>query len=57
MKLFWFLGHFGLAHTDYSPGESTDGYQIAEPISIVSRGVQILIHLQMPCIRTKMDQN
>ena len=37
MKLFWFLGHFGLAHTDNSPGESSDGYQIADPISIVSR--------------------
>ena len=37
MKLFWFLGHFGLAHKDHSLGESSDGYQIADPISIVSR--------------------
>ena len=47
MKLFWFLGHFGLANTDHLPAESTDGYQIAEPITIVSRGFKILIHMQI----------
>ena len=36
MKLFWLLGHFGLADPDKTPGYSSDGYQIAEPISIVS---------------------
>ena len=43
MKLFWFLGHFGLAHTDNSLGDSSDAYQIAEPISIVSRIFSVML--------------